>query len=150
MPTTAPSTPPKIEKTGKKETIAGYACDVWNITSEGKRSEVCMAEGLSWIDMSDLGMGSPEIAVAVAAIASEGPTEPTVDCTPQTEIFATNKNCFANPTTLTPGGALAPGLYTYARYWQNTSPCGAKQYQRGWAEIYKQGPFTRSPSCGTR
>lgn len=70
VPTAAPKTPPTVEKTGKKETIAGYGCEVWIVTSEGKKGEACVADGLSWIDMSDVGMGSPEIAVA--AIASEG------------------------------------------------------------------------------
>ncbi|MBX3234290.1 MAG: DUF4412 domain-containing protein [Labilithrix sp.] len=65
----APSSPPKVEKTGRKETIAGYSCEVWNVTSDGKRSELCMAEGLSWIDMSDVGMAGPE--VAFTAVASE-------------------------------------------------------------------------------
>jgi hypothetical protein len=64
-----PSTPPTIEKTGKKETIAGYTCEIWNVTSEGKKTEICAAEGLTWIDLGDLGWSSPE--VTVAAVATE-------------------------------------------------------------------------------
>jgi hypothetical protein len=67
MPTAAPSQPPKIDKTGKKDVVAGYSCDVWNVTSEGKRAEACVAEGITWIDLSDLGWSSPELAVAAVA-----------------------------------------------------------------------------------
>lgn len=64
----APSTPPKIEKTGKKDTVAGYACEIWRITSDGRMSEVCMADNLTWIDVSDIGFqGSPEVALSAAA-----------------------------------------------------------------------------------
>jgi hypothetical protein len=68
-PSAPPTQPPKIEKTGKKDVVAGYACDVWNILSEGKKVEACVAEGITWIDLTDLGMSSPELAVA--AIATE-------------------------------------------------------------------------------
>jgi hypothetical protein len=69
MPTNAPSTPPKIEKTNAKDTVAGYTCEIWNITSEGKRAEACVAEGITWVDLTDLGWSSPELTVA--AVASE-------------------------------------------------------------------------------
>jgi hypothetical protein len=62
-----PSTPPKIEKTGKKDVVAGYSCEIWNITHEGKRAEICVAEGITWVDLSDLGMGNPELAIAAVA-----------------------------------------------------------------------------------
>lgn len=66
----APSTPPeppKIEDTGKKDTVAGYTCEVWKITEkDGKHSEACLAEGIKWIDLTDLGMQSPELAAAAA------------------------------------------------------------------------------------
>lgn len=70
VPTSVPSTPPKIDKTGKKDVVAGYSCDVWNVSSEGKRAEACVAEGITWIDLTDLGFASPEVAVAI--VASEG------------------------------------------------------------------------------
>jgi hypothetical protein len=73
-PTTAPSQPPKIDKTGKKDVVAGYSCEIWNITSEGKKMEACVAEGLTWIDLTDLGVSSPELAVgAVATEANRFP-----------------------------------------------------------------------------
>lgn len=67
--------PPKIEKTGKKETIAGYDCEIWYVTdSKGQRAELCMADGITWIDLGDLGWSSPEIAVgAVASGANKFP-----------------------------------------------------------------------------
>jgi hypothetical protein len=66
-PTHAPSSPPKVDKTGKKDTVAGYTCEIWNITSDGKLSEVCMAENLTWIDMGDIGFQNPELALSAAA-----------------------------------------------------------------------------------
>lgn len=63
----APSEPPKIEKTGKKETIAGYSCEDWKVTNkDGTRAELCVAEGIKWMDLTDLGMQSPELAAAAA------------------------------------------------------------------------------------
>lgn len=64
-----PSQPPTIEKTGKKDVVAGYSCEIWNITSDGKKSQLCAAEGITWIDIGELGVDSPEITLA--AIASE-------------------------------------------------------------------------------
>ena len=66
-PTAAPSQAPQIEKTGKKDVVAGYSCDVWNVTSDGKKAEVCAAEGITWIDLGDLGWSSPELTVAAVA-----------------------------------------------------------------------------------
>lgn len=59
--------PPKVEKTGKKEVIAGYTCEDWKVTSKSSRADMCVAEGIKWIDLSDLGMTSPEVALAAAA-----------------------------------------------------------------------------------
>lgn len=64
VPTTAPSQPPTVEKTGKTDVVAGYTCEIWKVTSDGKRSEICAAEGITWIDIGDLGLSSPEISVA--------------------------------------------------------------------------------------
>jgi hypothetical protein len=64
-----PSQPPTIEKTGKKDVVAGYSCEIWNVTSDGKKSQLCAAEGITWIDIGELGIDSPEITLA--AIASE-------------------------------------------------------------------------------
>lgn len=69
LPTSAPTTPPTVEKTGKTDVVAGYKCDVWKITSDKQRGEVCVAEGITWIDLGDIGWSSPE--VAIAAVASD-------------------------------------------------------------------------------
>lgn len=59
---------PKLEKTGKKETIAGYECEIWYVTaSNGQKSEICAADGITWIDLGDLGWSSPEMTVAAVA-----------------------------------------------------------------------------------
>lgn len=66
-PNARPKTPPTIDKTGKKDVVAGYSCEVWKVTFEGKRAEACVAEGITWFDLTDLGMASPELAVAAFA-----------------------------------------------------------------------------------
>jgi hypothetical protein len=44
----APQDPPKLIKTGKKETIAGYSCEDWDVTTvkdhDKKRATFCVAE----------------------------------------------------------------------------------------------------------
>ena len=61
-----PEDPPKIEKIGKKDTIAGYSCEVWKITSKTGHAEACLAEKLKWIDFTDLAIQSPAFAAIVA------------------------------------------------------------------------------------
>jgi hypothetical protein len=60
-PSAKPNTDPKtsaVEKTGKKETIAGYECEDWVAKDpSGKRSEVCMAEGLAFFDLDSVKNG---------------------------------------------------------------------------------------------
>jgi hypothetical protein len=67
--------PPQVEKTGKKETIAGYDCEIWNVTdSKGQKAELCMADGITWVDLGDLGWSSPEMTLgAVASGANKFP-----------------------------------------------------------------------------
>ena len=67
-PSGPPSDPPKIEKTGKKEVVAGFQCEVWKITSKTGHADACLAEGIKWIDLADIGVQSPEFA-AVAAVS---------------------------------------------------------------------------------
>ena len=73
--TKANQPPPKVEKTGKKETIAGYDCEIWIITpNTGPKAEVCMADGITWVDLGDLGWSSPEMTIgAVATGANKFP-----------------------------------------------------------------------------
>lgn len=59
VPDTSNQPPPKSEKTGKKDSVAGYECEEWKITqSDGKVSDACMAEGIEWVDVGELsGLG---------------------------------------------------------------------------------------------
>lgn len=58
---------PKIDKTGKKDVVAGYGCEIWKITSkDGTHAELCMAEGIKLMNFADLAGTSPQLA-AVAA-----------------------------------------------------------------------------------
>jgi hypothetical protein len=67
---TQPTTPPKIENTGKKDTVAGYQCEVWKITEpDGKHADACLADGITWIDLTGFGMQSPVIAAAAGLSA---------------------------------------------------------------------------------
>ena len=45
-----PSKPsPKVTKTGKTDTVAGYTCELWDITDESSKGTMCIAEeGLSF------------------------------------------------------------------------------------------------------
>jgi hypothetical protein len=66
-PPTPRTQPPKIENTGKKDTVAGYQCEVWKITEpDGRHADACLADGITWIDLTSLGMQSPEMAAAAA------------------------------------------------------------------------------------
>jgi hypothetical protein len=40
--------PPKVTRTGKMDTVAGYECEIWKIEQKGKKSDACMADGLAW------------------------------------------------------------------------------------------------------
>ncbi len=61
-PSAAPNTDPgtsSIEKTGKTETIAGTSCEDWVVHDpSGKHSEVCIAEGIAYFDLSSLKPGA--------------------------------------------------------------------------------------------
>ena len=42
--------PPKVTKTGKYDTVAGYKCENWDVASDHKEGTVCVAEeGFSWL-----------------------------------------------------------------------------------------------------
>lgn len=52
-----PGTPPKITKTGKSDTVAGYRCQEWQITTQKGRAAACVANvDVGWLDlpMTDL------------------------------------------------------------------------------------------------
>ena len=44
-----------VVKSGRHETIAGYDCEDWTVNDpSGKKSEVCIAQGLAFFDLSSL------------------------------------------------------------------------------------------------
>jgi hypothetical protein len=44
--------PPKVTKTGKFDTVAGYKCENWDVASDHKEGTVCVAEeGFSWLSL---------------------------------------------------------------------------------------------------
>jgi hypothetical protein len=56
-----PSNPPKITKTGKTDTVAGYSCEVWEIESQDAKdkgkAQICIAEqGVSWFHIPMTGL----------------------------------------------------------------------------------------------
>ena len=53
-----PADPPKVVKTGKKETIAGYACEDWDILNADKtKLTTCVAEkGVSFFHLPLTGL----------------------------------------------------------------------------------------------
>lgn len=56
---TSPDTA-SIDKSGKHETIAGIDCENWRAKDpSGKRSEVCIAQGIAFFDMTSVKSGSP-------------------------------------------------------------------------------------------
>jgi hypothetical protein len=43
---------PNIDKTGKTDTVAGYSCEIWNITEDsGDKGALCVAKGISFPKM---------------------------------------------------------------------------------------------------
>jgi hypothetical protein len=48
----ANETPPKVTKTGKYDTVAGYKCENWDIASDHREGRACVAqEGVSWLSL---------------------------------------------------------------------------------------------------
>ncbi len=60
-PSAAPNTDPRasaVDKTGKHETVAGLDCEDWIVKDpSGKRTDVCIAEGLAFFDIDALRNG---------------------------------------------------------------------------------------------
>jgi hypothetical protein len=44
--------PPKVTKTGKFDTIAGYKCENWDVATDHREATICVAEqGFSWLSL---------------------------------------------------------------------------------------------------
>jgi hypothetical protein len=69
-PSAAPSTDPTtstVTKSGKHRTVAGYDCEAWTVQdSTGKRSDVCIAQGIAFFDVSSLRPGGGRPASPLA------------------------------------------------------------------------------------
>ena len=49
--------PPRVTKTGKFDTVAGYKCENWDVTTTYRESTVCVAqEGASWFSLPTTGL----------------------------------------------------------------------------------------------
>ena len=56
-PAAPTSPPPKVTKTGKMDTVAGFACENWEIVQETKKSVACIAQqGASWFTLPITGI----------------------------------------------------------------------------------------------
>jgi len=60
---TAPEgTPPKVTKTGKYDTVAGYKCENWDVASDHKEATVCVAQqGFSWFSIPMTGIPTEKL-----------------------------------------------------------------------------------------
>jgi hypothetical protein len=48
--------PPKVTKTGRKDKVAGYECEEWEIVDDSSKANVCVAQqGFSWLKIPFLG-----------------------------------------------------------------------------------------------
>lgn len=64
QPSTSPDTA-TASQTGKKDKVAGIDCDVWSATdASGKRSEVCVAQGIAFFDLGALRSGKGSSGMA--------------------------------------------------------------------------------------
>jgi hypothetical protein len=46
--------PPKVTKTGKFDTVAGYKCEIWDVLNEKMRGSLCVAqEDVSWFHLPE-------------------------------------------------------------------------------------------------
>src|SRR6185312_3753901 len=47
-----PANPPKVTKTGKFDTVAGYKCENWDVASDHREATACVAQdGFSWLNI---------------------------------------------------------------------------------------------------
>ncbi|MEO8798086.1 MAG: DUF4412 domain-containing protein, partial [Polyangiaceae bacterium] len=52
-----------VKQTGKHETIAGYDCEDWTVRDpSGKRTELCVAQGLVYFDLGSLRGGGQTLS----------------------------------------------------------------------------------------
>lgn len=54
----APPKPHEFKRTGKKDVVAGYDCEIWTYEEPDKKGEVCVADGLSLLGMGGMSLGA--------------------------------------------------------------------------------------------
>lgn len=60
-----PEHPTKLTKTGKYDTVAGYKCENWDITSDHREGTVCVAQqGVSWFSIPMTGIPTEKLWMA--------------------------------------------------------------------------------------
>ena len=58
-------TPPKITKTGKYDTVAGYKCETWEVATDHREGAACVAqEGFSWFHIPMTGIPTEHLWAA--------------------------------------------------------------------------------------
>jgi hypothetical protein len=59
--------PPKVQKTGRTEKVAGLDCENWTIDDGNEKVDVCASKGIAYFDLAgDAKAGSAETPWAVA------------------------------------------------------------------------------------
>jgi hypothetical protein len=66
------SAPPKVQKTGKLEKVAGLDCEDWTIDDGNEKVDVCASKGIAYFDLaSDAKPGNAETAWATALTSAK-------------------------------------------------------------------------------
>jgi hypothetical protein len=104
-----PVDPPRIAKTGRKATFAGYTCEDWELTSKnGDKATVCMSdEPAPWTALPMSGMTSSNawarevfdgkhLPLKITSASAQGTTD--------MEVTKIEKKTVAEPTFETPAG----------------------------------------------
>jgi hypothetical protein len=66
------ATPPKVQKTGKMEKVAGLDCEDWSIDQGTEKVDVCASKGIAYVDLApDAKPGSAETPWAGALTAEK-------------------------------------------------------------------------------
>ncbi len=56
-PQPPPEPPPKVTKTGRNDTVAGYSCEEWDVVDKDSKAEICVAhEGVTWFSLPITGI----------------------------------------------------------------------------------------------
>lgn len=65
------ATPPKVQKTGKMEKVAGLDCEDWSIDEGTEKVDVCASKGIAYVDLAADAKGGSAETPWGAALTSE-------------------------------------------------------------------------------